>query len=305
VHHVEQVVELADMDLAQEVLSAAYGTMRIGGGCERLWMRVASQMLGSVRLDLVSGNLGFEINSEPQDKYIFGHLDTGRFRYRSGSEERFFLPGEAFVSGRPDVPYTAALDTPEGMLIVLDQAAIDVVADGVRFNGCAAVSPRASATWRATCVHLRDQVLPTFAEEPLVVANATRLLVATTIATFPTIGLVGPTASDRRDAHPATLRRAITFIEDNAARDITAADIAHAARVSIRAMQLAFRRHLDTTPMAYLRRVRLSCADADLRAANGRVTTIAARWGYARPSVFAAQYRAAYGVSPSQTLRSH
>ena len=58
------------------------------------------------------------------------------------------------------------------------------------------------------------------------------------------------------------------------------------------------------TPMAYLRRVRLSCADADLRAGNGSVTAIAARWGYARPSVFAAHYRAVYGVSPSHTLRS-
>jgi transcriptional regulator GlxA family with amidase domain len=147
-------------------------------------------------------------------------------------------------------------------------------------------------------------VLPAFESNPLVVANATRLLVATTLATFPNSTLVGSTTSDRRDAHPQTVRRAVAFIEDNADRDITASDIARAARVSIRAIQLAFRRHLDTTPMAYLRRVRLSCADADLHAANGTVTAIAARWGYARPSVFAAYYRAAYGVSPSRTLRS-
>ena len=37
------------------------------------------------------------------------------------------------------------------------------------------------------------------------------------------------------------------FIDEHAHQDITAADIAGAARVTIRTIQLAFRRHLDTT----------------------------------------------------------
>ena len=189
-------------------------------------------------------------------------------------------------------------------MVVFSQEVVDEVAADVRFDGCRPLSPRAASVWWSTCVHLQNEVLLVFQNNPLVMMNATQLLVATTLATFPNSTLVGETAAERRDAHPRTVRRAVAFIEDNAAEDITVADIARAARVSVRAMQLAFRRHLDTTPMAYLRRVRLSCADADLRAANGSVTAIAARWGYARPSVFAAHYRAAYGVSPSQTLRS-
>ena len=296
-------MELTDLDAAQEVLSAAYGTMRIDGGRERSWMRMASQLLGPIRFDDVGGRIELEVSSEPQQSYIFGHLDGGRVRYRANGEEHLVAPGEVFLTAKPGLAYRAAIDDPRAMLVVVDQSVVDGVVSGVFFSGCGAVSPRAAASWRSTCVHLRDQVLPVFEGEPLVVANATRLFVAITLATFPH-STPGERASDRRDAHPLTVRRAIAFIEDNAARDITAADIAHAARVSIRALQLAFRRHLDTTPMAYLRRVRLSCADADLRAANGSVTVIAARWGYARPSVFAAHYRAAYGVSPSRTLRS-
>ncbi|PPK67084.1 helix-turn-helix domain-containing protein [Actinokineospora auranticolor] len=48
-------------------------------------------------------------------------------------------------------------------------------------------------------------------------------------------------------------------------------------------MRLTFRCHLDTTPVAYLRRVRLGCARPNLRAATpgqDTVTRIAARWGY-------------------------
>jgi len=55
----------------------------------------------------------------------------------------------------------------------------------------------------------------------------------------------------------ATVRRATAFIEQHAHTDINMADIAAAANVSIRAVQCAFRRHLNTTPMAYLRAVRL------------------------------------------------
>jgi AraC-like DNA-binding protein len=112
---------------------------------------------------------------------------------------------------------------------------------------------------------------------------------------------------DRHDAHPATLRRAVAFIDENAHRDITPADIAAACFVTIRAVQVAFRRHLDTTPTDYLRRVRLDRAHRDLLAADPShetLTAVALRWGFPSPSRFTAAYRRAYGVTPSRTLRS-
>ena len=301
--HVEQVVEVTDLDAAHEVLSAAYSRLRIDSGCARTSMRMTSRMLGQVRFDRVVGRIRFEAAGDPLRNYVFGYLASGRIRHTSDGEDRFSLPGDVFLSAPPDRPFRAAINDPQVTTVVLSQAVVDEVADNICFVGCRPLTPRAAAAWWSTCVHLRDEVLPVFGKHPLVVANASRLLVAATLATFPNNSL-DEKAADRCDAHPQTVRRAIAFIEDNAAKDITAADIAFAARVSIRAIQLAFRRHLDTTPMAYLRRVRLSCADADLRTAKGSVTTIAARWGYARSSVFAAHYRAAYGVPPSQTLWS-
>ena len=300
----EQVVEVTGLDAAHEVISSVYARLRFTSGDWSSVLRLASRMFGPVRFDRFGGHMGFEASGEPISDYVFGHLTSGRVWYTSDGEDRFVAPGEVFLTVPPGRPFTAGAQDPQASMVVFGQAALDEVADGVRFEGCRPLSPRAAAAWRSTCVHLQDEILPVFEDNPIVMANATRLLVATTLATFPNSTLVGWTATERRDAHSRTVRRAVAFIEDNAAKDITAADIARAARVSIRAMQLAFRRHLDTTPMAYLRRVRLSCADADLRAANGSVTAIAARWGYARPSVFAAHYRAVYGVTPSQTLRS-
>ncbi|MFD9698685.1 helix-turn-helix transcriptional regulator [Lentzea sp. NPDC059081] len=299
----EQVVEMTDLDAAHEIFSAAYSRLRLNGGKERSHSWMASRTLGPIRFDRVRGSIGLNATGDPLRNYVFGHLDAGRVEHSTGGDDRFLLPGDVFLTAPPDRPFRAAIDDPDVSMVVLDQKVVNEFADDVRFEGFRPLSRCAGAAWRSTCVHLRDEVLPVFEEHPLVVANATRLLVATTLATFPNNALV-ESPGERRDAHPRSLRRAMAFIESNAAKDITAADIARAARVSIRAIQLAFRRHLDMTPMAYLRRVRLSCAHEDLRAANGSVTAIAVRWGYARSSVFAAHYRAAYGVSPSQTLRS-
>ncbi|WP_234362348.1 helix-turn-helix transcriptional regulator [Streptomyces sp. IMTB 1903] len=117
-----------------------------------------------------------------------------------------------------------------------------------------------------------------------------------------------PAPRDTRDAHSDTLRRAVAFIEANAHRAITLADIAASIPVTPRAVQYAFTRHAGTTPLGHLRRVRLARAHAELRSADpsggATVADIAGRWGFAHQGRFAAAYRQEYGVTPSATLRS-
>lgn len=114
-------------------------------------------------------------------------------------------------------------------------------------------------------------------------------------------------AAAQYDTAAGTLQRAIEFINTHARDDISVADIAAAACVTTRAVQLAFRRYLDTTPLSYLRQVRLEQAHRELLAARpapGTVTRIAADWQFTNPSRFTARYRATYGVLPSHTLHS-
>ncbi|GAA3296409.1 hypothetical protein GCM10020218_079740 [Dactylosporangium vinaceum] len=49
---------------------------------------------------------------------------------------------------------------------------------------------------------------------------------AAALSVFPNDALREPIIEDRRDAHPATLRRAVAYSDDNAHRDIAVADIA-------------------------------------------------------------------------------
>lgn len=107
-------------------------------------------------------------------------------------------------------------------------------------------------------------------------------------------------------AASGTVGRAVAFIEKRARDDIGVADIAAAAFVTVRAVQLAFRRYLDITPLEYLRQVRLEHAHQELTEADPdrtTVTAIAADWRFTNASRFSAYYRAAYGVPPTQTLR--
>ena len=109
---------------------------------------------------------------------------------------------------------------------------------------------------------------------------------------------------------PAALRRATRYCEDHAGEPISLGDIAAVARVSVRTLQLGFREHLQTTPMAYLRSVRLAHAHADLvriaeTGSQATVTDVALRWGFAHLGRFAARYRQTYGRPPSSTRQGH
>lgn len=110
-----------------------------------------------------------------------------------------------------------------------------------------------------------------------------------------------------RPMPPTAIRRAVEFIDDNAARPITIADIASAVSVSVRTLNRGFSEHLGTTPGAYLIRVRLDGAHDELIRSNPAATSVArvaAAWGFFHYGRFASRYRATYGVLPSQTLRN-
>jgi transcriptional regulator GlxA family with amidase domain len=87
---------------------------------------------------------------------------------------------------------------------------------------------------------------------------------------------------------------------------MTIEQIAAAAGISPRGLQMAFRRHRGTTPMDFWRQLRLARAHADLMFAvpGTTVTAIALRWGFTHFSRFSESYRARFGLSPSATLRA-
>ena len=106
------------------------------------------------------------------------------------------------------------------------------------------------------------------AVEPLVQAAAMDTIAAAVLAAFPH-NAADDRPTGRLDAGtPASVRRALEFIEAHAREPLTLEEIARSAGVGPRALQEAFRRHRGTTPLAHLRETRLERAHRELQAAD-------------------------------------
>jgi AraC-like DNA-binding protein len=170
------------------------------------------------------------------------------------------------------------------------------------------ITPAAGRHWSQTIRYARNAISnsPMLASAPLARRELGWLVNSAAFACFPNSTLdAGPTVYIGDTPQP--LRRALAFIDERAGDPITLDEIAAAARLSPRGLQAAFRRHLDITPLGYLRSVRMERADRDLQDAEPgdgvSVAALAAKWGFAHLGRFAVDYRRRFGRYPSQTLR--
>lgn len=111
--------------------------------------------------------------------------------------------------------------------------------------------------------------------------------------------LAGPSLAPRH------VKRAEDYIRAHAREALSLARIADAVGCSVRTLSEGFRQARGTTPMNYLRRVRLDGVRTELSRAlpPGGISELALRWGFSHLGRFSAEYRSCFGESPSQTVR--
>jgi AraC-like DNA-binding protein len=310
----------ADPEEAHAFLRAVYteNTMRITGSRDGFRMRhtVAGAGgltgAGTFTVAEITHTMAVEHVAQPLGYPLIGRVRQGKIERETPGDSLRAGPGDMFLAAQPDRPYTVRWDTMRLQLIRVSPAVLAEVAGAgqagrLRFTRLVPESPASARNLAATVDFIASGLLssPGAAASPLLIGGATRLLAGAMLTAFPhethirAERLPGPGST-------ATLRRAMEFIDEFAGSDISAADIAAGAHVTLRAVQHAFQRNLGTTPMAYLRRVRLDRARQELRAASPAhttVTQIANRWGFPSPSRFTAHYRSAYGELPRDTLR--
>ncbi|NJQ04775.1 helix-turn-helix transcriptional regulator [Streptomyces lonarensis] len=302
-----------DLEATEAFMSRAYTPMRIGGSPHDTRASVVRSAAGGMSIDELSLGYTMAYDAGVLNRVTLLTIHSGSVVDTTGGRDEVYGPGETFLITQPDEPYTGEVRAARYTVAMFDPALLTQVADigagsrgPVRITGNRAVSPEANRRLGAGLAYLRDNVLATAEDDSLVVATAARHLAAVTLASLPTtLSDETPHRLDSRDANSETLRRAMAFIDENAHRDIGLADIAAASFVTPRAAQYAFSRHAGTTPLAYLRQVRLAGAHAALRSGGPgatSVTSVAAEWGFPHPGRFAALYRGTYGVPPSATL---
>jgi AraC-like DNA-binding protein len=305
------------LEETEQFLSENYAPMRIGSTSTTVPTRIARAAAPTISVDRVDLGFVMSYDVEPLGVICLCDIESGTVDGHGpdGTIAEDFSAGDLFSFSPPDRAYTGTVNRATYSITLLDPAVLAQVAsparghETVELTGHRPVDAAAARRVRAAIDHVDHTVLsdPDSVSSPLVLGTAVRYLAAQLLEAFPNTSVADPTAADSRDAHPAAVRRAIAFMDANADLDLSPVEVAAAAHVSVRSLQLAFRRHLDTTPMTYLRDVRLARAHRDLAAAGAgdgaSVTDIALRWGFTHQGRFGQAYRRAYDETPGATRR--
>jgi AraC-like DNA-binding protein len=245
---------------------------------------------------------------------VVEHREGNPVEVVTGTDTFNLRPGDCLLLP-PDRPYQAAWNSVAVTVTTLSfenlqrDAAWLVDHETVNVQFTRPITLAAARHWSQTVGYVERVVStnPLLAAAPLASRELGWMVNSAVLACFPNSTRDAESASYPGDT-PQRLRHALEFIDEHAGEPISLNEIALAARLSPRGLQAAFRRHLDTTPLAHLRSVRMQRAHRDLQIAEPGhgtgVAAVAARWGFTHLGRFAIEYRRRFGVHPSQTLRS-
>jgi AraC-like DNA-binding protein len=298
-------------DEAREWLDTAYGSsLGLHGRMGTIHHRRRDR--GGVSFDRLQIDGPVEFDAEPMPSLVVVDVLSGEIEYSRGSVTDRGRAGDTLLAAGWGMAFSGGgtgydVRNTSVSLEVLSAAIADIdpekTSDDLRFTSFTPRSRAAAAQWRAVVDRLT--VSPEGSDHPVGQGDASRLLAHSLLQTFDNnvVGDDRGTARDARDATQAVVRLAQRIIAERAGDDLTMSDIARECHVTPRALQYAFRRHLDCTPHAYLRQVRLDLVHQVLR--DGSVPTVgdaAARFGFFNPGRFATEYRQVFGENPGQTL---
>lgn len=240
--------------------------------------------------------------------FVVGHLLGGRWSLSSGQQNidvrtPVLYPHREVENTWHDLQLGVVTIAPDE---VLEVARLLGAGPRFAFTGNNPVDSESASLWQAAVQHANRDVLgnPEFVANPLVRDEARHTLILALLRTFPNSTMESPRRLDV-GAAPASVRRAVQYIEENAHVAVDIRGIAEASGLSVRGIQAAFRRTFDMSPLSYLRMVRLEAVRKELRSLErddeGTVSSVAHSWGFVHLGRFAAQYRERFGEPPSTT----
>lgn len=271
-----------------------------------------------VAFDHISIDASFTFDSDPMPMLVVVDVLAGTQEWvRDGVVDRG-RDGDSVLAAGWDMPYSGAGDDPQLRTTSLSAAALSAAIEDadpdhpweqIAFTSYVPRSPAAGARWRATV----DEISSLLSGEATAAQRdaAARLLGHTLLHTFPNNVVVPATSPATSpgtgyvaaDDSPSTVRRAARIIEMHAVEELSPGALARECRVTPRALQYAFRKHLGCTPQDYLRRIRLDLARQSLRDGSQSVSDAAAAHGFFNPGRFASDYRQVFDENPGQTLQ--
>lgn len=309
---VHERFETTDPDAALAALRTVYPTIRIQDPPAASSFRFTQNVDGDADVSFARFRFGsvMDLESELPDAFCIVHTLEGRYDNQAVGPVAGPTLWHGAVSSHSEESRLLVVNVSTAAAERLAAEHLGAETAVLRFHGTQTISPEAAQLWARVVEFAAAGVVGDVETGVVPVGDAVRrqafrALIGAALHAFP-IEVVPGTVRGT-GALPSAVRRAVRFMEDDPGRAMTVADIADAARLSVRGLQLAFRRHLDTTPLDHLRRVRLAAAHEELLRADpsdgATVTAIAGRWGFGNAGRFSRAYREEYGRTPGETLR--
>jgi AraC-like DNA-binding protein len=278
--------------------------------------KLVTSSLPQLGADVLDARMTYETATDPFPSPVSMVVLRGTVRIATGRESVNFAPGQSWLY-RTGLPADIFWKDLSGVLIrasahdlLLAARELTGLPDlDLRFHSIVPASRALGRYWREVAMLVAREMssADSAVASPLVADQLRRLVAAGLLAVFPNTTMTMGHLPGPGHAAPASVRRAVAFIEDNCDRPLTVSEVAEAAGTGTRALQAAFARHHGMSPMAYLRRVRLEQAHRALQTTDPTTGTtveqVARQWGFANPGRFAAEYRAVFGRYPRETLR--
>lgn len=240
------------------------------------------------------------------DDYLLLFCPSGTGIVQFGNEE-FELSGRLGFAYNPGQSFRAKFSQDNEQLVFrLDADMVRRHTDGAlpRLRSRIDLDEPAMQPWLALVTTLLSNpaMLDQARSNPLVAAHLEELLITFLLRGHPHQG--GREFRRSTGIAPATVRRSEDFIRQNATKPLDLAAIATAVGVPQRTLLEAFRRFRDTSPMQYVRDVRLDAVRERLMRADSPCTVaeVAIEFGFGHLSRFSQDYRRRYGENPSETL---
>ncbi len=303
-----------DGDAARQWLDTSYGTS-LGLHGEMGTVRHQRRTRGAVSFDRLRIGAPVRFDAEAMPSLVVVDVLAGEVEYTRRSVSDRARKGSTVLASGWGMPFTGGGNgydvrntsiSVDALTAAIADHDPDLTAADVSFSSFVPRSRAAAAQWRAVVDQLDALAVDGLSD--LAQAELSRFLAHTLLSTFANniVGTQTSVASDSRDATLATVQRAQRVIDERAADDLSMSAVARDCAVTPRALQYAFRRHLDCTPSSYLRQVRLDLVHQVLADGSGQtVGDAATRFGFFNPGRFAAEYRRMFGENPRETMARH
>lgn len=308
-----------DRDEAERIVTNIYlpNRLDLSQGSATLGMEIAGLRLGALTVGKLTYGRRVRLRTAEAENFHVNVTLRGRAVSRSGSgRPATTTRGEAviFPPGAPaEMSWSADC---EQLCLMVPRACLEAELENLlgrslrgrlSFDFTADLHSPLGRRWRTMLNLLVDELDdPTdVGRNPLVARHLERLVLDGLLIGQPH-SYSNATARDRPVRLGSAVKRAVELIEERACEPWTTVRLATEVHLSVRALQEGFQRDLSTTPMTYLRQVRLRRAREALEAADESATTVGAvavGVGILHRGRFAAAYHREFGESPSDTLR--